>query len=243
MPARKTKTPRKRPQQARAQSTVHAILEATVQVLEREGSEAATTTRIAEVAGVSVGTLYQYFSHRDAILDALQEREFERALALMQVVLSEGNIEKSPRETIMGCVQGMLELYVTSPGMHRVLAMEALRATKADRIHSFDLRIIALVRHFLSATEAPVRRKNLDAAAFVAFQCVRATMLARLLETPAGLNDEALVEELVDLLLRYLIDDEWLSKKTENGARRPKASSAPQASTKNASPKNAQKNV
>ncbi|MBN9165317.1 MAG: hypothetical protein BGO98_18690 [Myxococcales bacterium 68-20] len=212
MATKKTKEPRKRPQQARSQTTVHAILEATVQVLEREGPDSATTTRIAEVAGVSVGTLYQYFSHRDAIFDALQEREFERAIVLMQEVLSDNNLARSPRETVAGCVQGMLALYQASPGMHRVLAMEGLRSTKADRIHSFDLRVIALVRHFLTATGAPIRRKNVDAAAFVAFQSVRATMLAMLLESPAGLNDKALVEELVDLLLRYLVDDEWLAQ-------------------------------
>lgn len=212
MPSRKAKAPRKQPVQARAQSTVTAILEATIQVLEREGPDAATTTRIAEVAGVSVGTLYQYFSHRDAIFDALQEREFQRAIELMTGILSDNNLARSPRETVSACIHGMLSLYVSAPGMHRVLAMEGLRATKADRIHSFDLRVIALVRHFLSATDAPIRRKNTDAAAFVAFQCVRATMLAMLLENPAGLNDAALVDELSDLLLRYLVDDAWLEQ-------------------------------
>jgi AcrR family transcriptional regulator len=233
MPAKKTKQPRKRPQQARAQTTVHAILEATVQVLEREGYDSATTTRIAEVAGVSVGTLYQYFSHRDAIFDALQEREFERAIVLMQGILSDDNLARSPRETVSACLQGMLALYVASPGMHRVLAMEGLRATKADRLHSFDLRVIALVRHFLAATGAAVRRKNVDAAAFVAFQCVRATMLASLLETPAGLNDDTLVEELSDLLLRYLVDDDWLAQQGDhalNGGRRTKAPSEKRSS-------------
>jgi AcrR family transcriptional regulator len=212
MASRTTNKARKRPQQARAQTTVHAILEATVQVLEREGPDNATTTRIAEVAGVSVGTLYQYFSHRDAIFDALQEREFERATMLMQTVLSDNNLAKSPRETVSACVQGMVALYVASPGMHRVLAMEGLRQTKADRLQHFDLRIIALVRHFLAATGAAVRRKNVDAAAFIAFQSVRATMLAMLLETPAGLSNQTLVDELGDLLLRYLVDDEWLAQ-------------------------------
>ncbi len=80
-PKTSRKTARKQPRQARSQATVSAVLEATVQVLEREGVDAATTTRIAEVAGVSIGTLYQYFSHRDAIFNALQDREFERALA------------------------------------------------------------------------------------------------------------------------------------------------------------------
>lgn len=226
MPARSVKSPRKQPQQARAQSTVHAILEATVQVLEREGPEAATTTRIAEVAGFSVGTLYQYFSHRDAILDALQEREFSRAISLLQGVLSDDHLLRSPREIVMKCIRGMAELYVACPGLHRVLAMEGLRTQKADRLQSFDLRVVALVRHFLAATDAPVRRKNVDAAAFVAFQCVRATMLASLLETPAGLNNETLVEELADLLLRYLVDDAWLAQES----RKAKATKTPASS-------------
>lgn len=211
MAAKKT-TSRKKPQQARAQQTVNAILEATIQVLEREGPEAATTTRIAEVAGVSVGTLYQYFSHRDAIFDALQEREFSKAIEMTQDILSEGNIPKSPREIVELCVKGMLSLHTGHPGVHRVLAMEGLRTTKADRLQSFDLRVIGVVRHFLSNVES-VRRKNVDAAAFVAFQCVRAVMLARLLETSPGLNDETMVEELVDLLLRYLVEEEAQSGK------------------------------
>src|SRR6516225_6686515 len=91
---------RKQPQQARAQETVRAILEATVQILDREGLDAATTTRIAEVAGVSIGSLYQYFSHRDAILNALQDREFERTLTLMQKVLADANLEEAPAKTV-----------------------------------------------------------------------------------------------------------------------------------------------
>jgi hypothetical protein len=65
--------------------------------------------------------------------------------------------------------------------------------------------VIGVIRHFLVATEAPIRRQNVDAAAFVVFQSVRATMLASLLERPPGLAEEALVTELVDLVLRYLV--------------------------------------
>ncbi len=208
MPKRTTKRPRKQPRQARAQVTVNAILEATIQVLEREGLDAATTTRIAEVAGVSVGTLYQYFSHRDAILDALQDREFELAIALMEEVLSQGNLGKSARETVTAAVRGLAKLYARAPGLHRVLAMEGLRVAKTERVHAFDLRVIAIVRHFLAATRAPTRRTNVDAAAFVVFQSVRATMLASLLERPAGLDERILVDEVVDLVLRYLVSDE-----------------------------------
>lgn len=200
--------PRKLPRQARAQATVDAILEAMVEILDREGLEAATTTRIAEVAGVSIGSLYQYFSHRDAILHALQDREFGRALAFMQEVLGDGNLARTPREIVNAVVRGLSALYAASPGLHRVLAVDGLRVARADRVHAFDLRIITIIRHFLASTPAPIRRPRLDAAAFVAFQSVRATMLARLLECPPGLDAETLVEELVDLVLRYLVEDD-----------------------------------
>jgi AcrR family transcriptional regulator len=208
--------PRKRPRQARAQATVNAILEAMVQILDREGLEAATTTRIAEVAGVSIGSLYQYFSHRDAILNALQDREFDRALLFMQEVLADGNLERTPRDTVTAVVRGLARLYGAAPGLHRVLAMEGLRVAKADRVHAFDMRVVNIIRHFLQATSAPIRRTNLDAAAFVAFQSVRATMLASLLERPPGLDAATMEDELVDLVLRYLVT----AQVTEAGADR-----------------------
>lgn len=66
--------PRKTPRQARSGTTVEAILAATVQVLLAEGARRLTTTRVAERAGVSVGTLYQYFPHKDALLYAVIQR-------------------------------------------------------------------------------------------------------------------------------------------------------------------------
>jgi AcrR family transcriptional regulator len=195
---------RKQPQQARAQQTVHAILEATVQILDREGFEAATTTRIAEVAGVSIGSLYQYFSHRDAVLNALQDREFERTLLLMQTVLAEGNLDEAPRKTVSAVLRGLADLYMQSPGLHRVLAIDGLRVAKAERVHAFDLRVIDLVRHFLSATKAHIVRSNVEAVAFILYQSVRATMLAYLLERPNGLDATRLIEELTELIMGYL---------------------------------------
>jgi len=202
----RAKNTRKQPRQARSRATVTAILEATIRILDREGADAATTTRIAEVAGISIGTLYQYFSHRDAILDALQDREFDRAMELMQRVLSRSG-QGLGREVAREVIEGLLRLYAEAPGLHRVLALEGLRVTPAVRVHAFDVRVVGLVRSFLSASSLPIRRKNLDAAAFVVFQSVRASLLARMLEEPPGLDDETLTEELTDMILMYLVRD------------------------------------
>jgi hypothetical protein len=67
--------------------------------------------------------------------------------------------------------------------------------------------MVQSIRSFLSMTKVRIRRDDLDAAAFVVYHSVRATMLARLLEAPPGLDDQTLVTELTDLLLRYLVAD------------------------------------
>lgn len=71
-------TPRKQPRQARSLATVSAIFEATIQVLVSDGPRRLTTTRVAERAGVSVGSMYQYFPHKQALFYALNERYLVR---------------------------------------------------------------------------------------------------------------------------------------------------------------------
>ncbi len=198
------KVARKPPRQPRARATVSAILDAAIRVFDREGPDAATTSRIAEVAGVSVGTLYQYFSNRDAILVALQDRELERTTEMMKRVLTGSGSAAEPA-LARRVVEELLQLYRAAPALHRVLAVEGLRLSDTERVQAFDMRIVSVIRSFLALDAARVERQNLDAAAFVAYQSVRATMLAYLLEQPPGLDDAALVDELSALISRYLV--------------------------------------
>lgn len=108
--------PRKQPVQGRSKHTVAALLEATIRVLDEVGGEGLTTTRVAEVAGVSVGTLYQYFPNRDALINALLADHLE------------GSIGALEREA------------VASAGLSRAVAIErmvrAFLAEKAARVES-----------------------------------------------------------------------------------------------------------
>jgi hypothetical protein len=126
----------------------------------------------------------------------------------MQRVLAEGNLDEAPRKTVTAVLRGLADLYAHSPALYRVLTIEGLRVAKAERVHAFDLRVIDLVRHFLSATKAPIVRSNVEAVAFILYQSVRATMLAYLLERPNGLDAERLIEELTELILAYLFAPE-----------------------------------
>jgi AcrR family transcriptional regulator len=82
---------RKRPRQERSERLVADVLEAAVRVLAREGAQRFTTARVAEEAGVSVGSLYQYFPNKEAILFRLQSDEWEQTGALLESILAESD--------------------------------------------------------------------------------------------------------------------------------------------------------
>lgn len=81
---------RKQPRQARSTELVAAVLDAALQVLAQEGAGRFTTARVAEKAGVSVGSLYQYFPNKASILFRLQADEWRRTTAMLRVILEDG---------------------------------------------------------------------------------------------------------------------------------------------------------
>lgn len=97
MPRNTGVSSRKAPQQARSHDLVAAVLDAAVQVLEAEGAQRFTTARVAERAGVSVGSLYQYFPNKAAILFRLQSDEWRRTSALLRDILENQALPPSAR--------------------------------------------------------------------------------------------------------------------------------------------------
>jgi RIP metalloprotease RseP len=112
---------------------VSVILEAALRVLDQDGWEALTTSRVAEVAGVSVGTLYQYFAHREAIVEALQNRELERASEMLERLLKSPE-PKSDQELARAVVEALFGLYKAAPALHRVLAVDGTAVPDASRL-------------------------------------------------------------------------------------------------------------
>src|ERR1700712_2912157 len=97
---------RKEPRQTRSTGLVADILEAATRVLAEEGARRFTTARVAERAGVSVGSLYQYFPNKDAILFRLQSREGHETAALLQSILAAS--ERPPLERLRAMVHAFL---------------------------------------------------------------------------------------------------------------------------------------
>src|SRR6266446_11005229 len=98
---------RRIPQQARAGETVSLILEATAQILEAGGLAAFTTNAVAGRAGVSIGTLYQYFANKNALIHALAERELQAALGRVRAALL-GEIDPTPEGRVRAMIRAMI---------------------------------------------------------------------------------------------------------------------------------------
>ncbi|WP_288587049.1 TetR family transcriptional regulator [uncultured Methylobacterium sp.] len=99
-------TMRKQPQQARSAGVVEAILQAASQVLAEVGAQRFTTARVAERAGVSVGSLYQYFPNKAAILFQLQSDEWRDTTALLRAILEDRT--RSPQERLRAAVHAFV---------------------------------------------------------------------------------------------------------------------------------------
>ncbi|KAA9157025.1 helix-turn-helix transcriptional regulator, partial [Delftia sp. BR1] len=91
---------RRQPVQARAQRTLEAIVQAAAQILVKEGEAALTTNRIAERAGVSIGTLYQYFPDKQAVLRAMVDGQRLAAVAAIEAWLEQASERRLPREAV-----------------------------------------------------------------------------------------------------------------------------------------------
>jgi AcrR family transcriptional regulator len=97
---------RKQPQQARSAELVAAVLSAAVQVLAKEGAQRFTTARVAEKAGVSVGSLYQYFPNKAAILFRLQSDEWRQTTALLRSILED--VQEAPLDRLRVLVRAFI---------------------------------------------------------------------------------------------------------------------------------------
>jgi AcrR family transcriptional regulator len=197
-------SPRKVPRQERSRLTVEAILDAAARVFERHGYAGGTTNRIAERAGVSIGSLYQYFPNKDAILVALVERHLDEGTAVAGPVLAALAAQRPPVEVAMRrLVEAMVALHRERPALHRVLFEEAPRPPALRR------RLEALEGAAVAAVEAYLRERD-DVRRDPA---IAARMVVRVVETvtheltlrPGDVAVATYVEETVVLLAAYLL--------------------------------------
>jgi len=189
---------RKPAQQTRAQETVGAILDASARIVDADDGML-TTNRIAEIAGVSIGSLYQYFPGKDAVLHALVKREFNRSVdANVAHIRGINTSTTSLQQAIASIVDQVLDGHRQKRPLYRRLIMSVLSIKHMRFTLDNDRRLLDAIRAKLS--EYPdVDVAGLDEALFVALHAVKGVQIGMVLsnqEATASLR-EAVTRSLV----------------------------------------------
>lgn len=132
MPRKNQPRSRRTPRQARSTQLVADLLEAAIHVLEREGPHRFTTIRVAEVAGASIGSVYQYFPNKQAILHRLQLDEWARTGATVDAILAE---DLAPRPRLRKLFRAFFQSEVDEAPLRLALAAAAPRYPAKPRCH------------------------------------------------------------------------------------------------------------
>jgi AcrR family transcriptional regulator len=196
--------PRKTPSQARSRALVDAILEAATRVLRQRGWHDATMARVAEVAGISIGSLYQYFPDKISLGAALIERQSERELAFHLERFAAIPPDAPLRALLRLLARTPLEFQALDRPLHRALldamAHVGRHALLVDRVRTTALGLRALLEQHRASVDHP----DLDRAAHVIVNAVHSLTHDGALPRPDSMDDDALAEEVERLLVGYL---------------------------------------
>lgn len=199
MTSKRRTTPRKLPQQDRSKLTVDAILTATAHILTEEGYDKASTNRIAERAGISIGSLYQYFPNKESLTVALRERHVSSMMAVIELKLRD--LFDAPIEVVLPeIVKASIAAHALDPTLHKVLHEQVPRLSGTES----ENRITDLLQAYLAKQCESIQPQNLDYIVFVVERTIEALTHAAAIEHSDLLQDGQLEQEISQILLSYL---------------------------------------
>lgn len=196
--------PRKAPRQRRAIETRARILDAARDVFEEHGYSHGTTNRIAEAAGLSVGSLYQYFPNKDAILVELVDVHIEAGTAAVLGALPADPVATPLADLIGSVVAAMVTVHGTDRGLHRVLFEEAPRPPEQlARLRDLERDLTVLVADLLTA-HPEVTAPDPELAARLTIDVIESLVHRIATDATSGIPDEVLAGEVTRLVVAYL---------------------------------------
>ena len=182
------------------------IVQAATQVFAERGYAGATTNHIAERAGVSIGSLYQYFPNKEAILVTLAKRHIEIAgNTLMGLVAGRNLFETDLNDLLSLFIKATLELHTGNPRLNYVILSEVVWSAEAmEEVHELEDRFIDQLALTLD-THRQVSVKNSHHAAYILVHTIKNLAHEFVIHPPPRMSEEAFVEEMVELVGGYLM--------------------------------------
>jgi AcrR family transcriptional regulator len=200
--------PRKLPRQARSRALVDAILDAAARILEEQGREALNTNLVADNAGVSIGSLYQYFPNRDAIIAAVADRHGHRVHHCVADLNL--NAETSLENAVGRMTHSLFSAHALNPALHAALDgdLGQVHGLKlfADHHHHAGTKD-AMIMQLLNLPDIvrnEIQRSDMQLAAATVAEIVHALAHAAIVHPHSYRNPEGLEREAVRAALAYL---------------------------------------
>jgi AcrR family transcriptional regulator len=198
-----TLSPRKSPRQSRSANTVNVILDATARILVERGYSATSTNAVAERAGVSVGSLYQYFPNKDALVAALHARHIEQMKMVMERAL-ERAMTASLDAGLTELIEGAVEAHRVDADLHGVFEQQLAGLDVVNPHDSFDQVLEDRVYLLLSRHRDELNVPDLRLAAFMLIHSTHALIHTIVKQRPKGVSLKTATAEIVRLTLGYL---------------------------------------
>jgi len=189
---------RRVPKQARARVTVEAVLDAVVRILKRSGLRGVTTNRIAEVAGVSIGSVYQYFPDKTAIFAALHDRHVREMSRRIDATLVD-HAGDSLEDLVRALVTAMVDAHASDPELHALLTSEIPNRGGA---RAFEQRLRAALELALASRSPSMTPHETERVLFVVPHLIEA--FAHGVARSGSLSVRVAREEAVRAVLAYL---------------------------------------
>ena len=196
-------TPRKRPRQERSKVTVDTILAATARVLVKKGFDGLTTNAVADAAGVSIGSLYQYFPSKEALVAALIEQHIEEMNSEILTELT--RVAQLPMsQAVRAVIELTIKAHAVNPELHKILTEQVPRVGRLARLIEADNISRRMVAGILSARREELAIVDVDTAAFLLCTSIEAIVHRAALLAPERLRDVRLIDEATAMVTRYL---------------------------------------
>lgn len=196
-------SPRKEPSQRRSRELVDIILKATTRVLLKDGYEGCTTNRVAEAAGVSIGSVYQYFPNKESLVVRVMERHQEKLRAVLTEHLLTLQDATLPR-AVKTLVRAMLDAHRVEPKLHRVLMEQVPRIGALKALHAQHAAYEPLVVAWLESHQDQLDVPDAKMATWMLIAAVDGVLQRVFVDRPSSLDEEQLATELERLIVSYL---------------------------------------
>lgn len=204
----RTTKPRKEPKQQRSQETRERILGAAARVFAERGYAGGTTNHIAAEAGMSIGSLYQYFPNKDSILAELSRNHIrDGSLAVAHRLIEVGGMPDGLEAKIRLFVDALIEVHMVDHRLHRVLFEEAPRPTDiVEALRATDTWAIAACEQLL-ASDPEVRVADVELAARLVTTTIESLVHRFVAREGEALDPDRFATEVVRMLVGYLTSD------------------------------------